>query len=421
MYGLHNDPHHFNSFDGVRSLPVILGEHGIRTGIVGKKHVGPDTVYKFDYEETEENNSLEQVGRNITYMMEKIRPFLESDDTRPFFLYIGIHDPHRDAFESKNGPFANKFGNGEPGMGVIPDWKPVHYDPEDVIVPYFIPDTPAARADIAAQYTTMSRMDQGIGLFMAELEKIGHMDDTLVIYTSDNGIPWPNAKTNLYKPGMSEPMMVSSPLHKEYWGQRTESHASLLDVVPTVLDWFNVSFPEYKIRTGLPTVTLTGTSLLPVTSSPAQMHSDTAFGSHDFHEITMYYPMRVIKSGKYRLLQNLNYKMPFPAATDLFGSPTWMDTMNRTAHGLPTNWFKTLDQYYYRDEWELYDLEQDPMELTNLAYMPGYAQVLQSLQKRLMEWREVTQDAWRCFPSGVLETDNRCYDQHNKVNMYSKP
>lgn len=74
-------------------------------------------------------------------------------------LYIGFYDPHREF--GTYGPFAEKFGNGEPGMGLIPDWKPTHYKPEDVEVPYYVPDTPTARLDIAAQYTTYSRMDQG--------------------------------------------------------------------------------------------------------------------------------------------------------------------------------------------------------------------------------------------------------------------
>ena len=63
-----------------------------------------------------------------------------------------------------------RFGNGEPGMGTIPDWKPAYYKPEDVMVPPFVPDTPAAREEIAAQYTTVSRLDQGIGLVMKEFE-----------------------------------------------------------------------------------------------------------------------------------------------------------------------------------------------------------------------------------------------------------
>lgn len=79
---------------------------------------------------------------------------------RPFFLYIGFHDPHRDR-SHRYGPFCEQFGNGEPGMGYIEDWTPIKYKPDDIVVPYFVQNTPAARADIAAQYTTISRLDQG--------------------------------------------------------------------------------------------------------------------------------------------------------------------------------------------------------------------------------------------------------------------
>ncbi|KAI0212765.1 N-sulfoglucosamine sulfohydrolase [Lamellibrachia satsuma] len=82
MYGLHHGVHHFNSFDKIRSLPQILQQQGIRTGIVGKKHVGPESVYPFEFAETEENNSILQVGRNITYMKELVHRFLQQNDSR---------------------------------------------------------------------------------------------------------------------------------------------------------------------------------------------------------------------------------------------------------------------------------------------------------------------------------------------------
>lgn len=81
----------------------------------------------------------------------------------PFFLYIAFHDPHRCGHTNPQyGNFCEKFGNGEPGMGVIEDWHPIYYKPEQVQLPYFVQDTPAARQDVAAQYTTISRLDQGI-------------------------------------------------------------------------------------------------------------------------------------------------------------------------------------------------------------------------------------------------------------------
>lgn len=82
MYGLHQGVHHFNSFDGVRSLPLLLRQAGVRTGIIGKKHVGPETVYPFDFAYTEENGSVLQVGRNITRIKLLVREFLQTQDNR---------------------------------------------------------------------------------------------------------------------------------------------------------------------------------------------------------------------------------------------------------------------------------------------------------------------------------------------------
>ncbi|XP_077184323.1 N-sulfoglucosamine sulfohydrolase isoform X3 [Paroedura picta] len=229
MYGLHQDVHHFNSFDSVRSLPFLLSKAGIRTGIIGKKHVGPEAVYPFDFAYTEENGSVLQVGRNITRIKLLVRKFLRHQDERAFFLYVAFHDPHRCGHsQPQYGAFCEKFGNGETGMGWIPDWKPQHYSPDQVQVPYFVQDTPAARSDLAAQYTTIGRMDQGIGLVLEELHSAGFGNNTLVIYTSDNGIPFPSGRTNLYWSGTAEPLLISSPEHPARWGQVSNAYASLL-------------------------------------------------------------------------------------------------------------------------------------------------------------------------------------------------
>lgn len=67
-------------------------------------------------------------------------------------------------------------------------------------------------------------------MFLNELKEAGFEDNTLVIYTSDNGIPFPNSKTNLYDSGMREPMLISSPKHPENWGQ-VGNHREYLDSV----------------------------------------------------------------------------------------------------------------------------------------------------------------------------------------------
>lgn len=424
MYGLHQGVHHFNSFNEVRSLPLLLKQANIRTGIIGKKHVGPGEVYPFDFAYTEENGSVLQVGRNITRIKLLVRKFLKEQreeeekkegEAQPFFLYVAFHDPHRCGHsQPQYGAFCEKFGNGESGMGRIPDWKPQHYTPKQVQVPHFIPDTPASRADLAAQYTTISRLDQGIGLVLQELKEAGFENDTLVIYSSDNGIPFPNGRTNLYSSGVAEPLIVSSPEHKMSWGEARDAFVSLLDITPTLLDWFSVPYPPYSLS-GRSPVQLTGRSLLPALSS--EQIWDVAFGSQSLHETTMYYPMRTVRYSHFLLLHNLNYQAPFPIDQDLYVSPTFQDLLNRTQLGQPTHWFKTLKHYYYRERWELFDTRADSAEVKNLASDPDYKTMFEVLKEQLVKWQWQTEDPWVCAPDAVLEEkmEPKCRPLYNEL------
>ncbi|CAG0902158.1 unnamed protein product [Darwinula stevensoni] len=245
-------------------------------GIIGKKHVGPGRVYRFDYEETEENNSVLQVGRNITKMKLLVREFLaRQNSSQPFFLYVAFHDPHRCGHSHPEyGPFCERFGDGSPGMGRIPDWDPHVFPASQIPVPEFLPDTPRAREDLAAYFTIIDRLDQGIGLILKELKDFGFHENTLVIYSSDNGPPFPDGRTNLYEPGVQIPLVIRSPYLPR---QRPKSPAfvSLLDVMPTILDWFEIPLPKYRIFGGKhdPIVTLSGRSLLPLLD-PQQQPND---------------------------------------------------------------------------------------------------------------------------------------------------
>ncbi|XP_067860051.1 N-sulphoglucosamine sulphohydrolase isoform X1 [Heptranchias perlo] len=420
MYGLHQGVHHFNSFDAVRSLPLLLSQAQIRTGIIGKKHVGPESVYPFDYAQTEENHPILQVGRNITKIKLLVREFLHGTADRPFFLYVAFHDPHRCGHsQPQYGVFCEKFGNGESGMGWIPDWKPEYYTPEQVKVPHFLPDTPASRADLAAQYTTISRLDQGIGLVLGELWEAGHANDTLVIYSSDNGIPFPDGRTNLYHSGIAEPMLAHSPEHTGRWGQVSQSYVSLLDITPTILDWFSIPYPTYSIFGKDKVVHLTGRSILPALDS--EQPWSTVFASQSHHEVTMYYPMRAVHHLQYRLVHNIHFKMPFPIDQDFYLSPTFQDLLNRTQCGRPTHWDKSLRQYYYRERWELFDTSMDPSETRNLASDPRYADILGNMKGQLKKWQWMTYDPWVCAPDGVLEDqgpyklDPQCRPLHNHL------
>lgn len=439
MFGLYQGYHHFSSFDKVRSLPGILSGRGVRTGIVGKKHVGPESVYPFDFSHTEDTESILQVGRNITRIRDLVRQFLQSNDTRPFFLYVGFHDPHRCGHTHPEfGAFCEKFGNREPAMGDIPDWTPTVYDPSTLTLPYFVQNTTTAREDLAAQYTTLSRLDQGIGLVLGELEASGHGQDTLIIYTSDNGIPFPSGRTNFYEPGVVEPLLVSSPEHPSSWGRSTPVLASLLDLTPTVLDWLSAPYPDYYILKKNEPVVLTGKSLLQYLNASTnvplekgnsvkknQVHStkddnEAVFFSHDLHEITMYYPMRSVRTPKYKLIHNIGYKMPFPIDQDFYISPVFQDILNHTRDMVPLPWYKTLQEYYYRDQWELFDLKVDPEERFNVAEKGSYKDILKDLQFRLWKWQNQTYDPWICGLGAVLQDAGAYADHHECLPLYNK-
>lgn len=192
---------------------------------------------------------------------------------------------------------------------------------------------------------------------------------------------------------------------------------SHVDILPTILDWFGVKYPHHKIL-GRP-VTLTGTSLLPLLGEEPKEFWDTIYASHNLHEATMYYPMRVIRNKQYKLIQNINFQMPFSIDQDFFISRTFQDLLNRTKSGMDTHWYKTLQNYYYRSQWELYDIINDPQELKNLAHDPGHEMVHVQLQRKLNMWQNITYDPWICSPSGVLQ-DAGPYTYHQQCfSMYN--
>jgi N-sulfoglucosamine sulfohydrolase len=173
QYGLAHAEHNFSTRPGVKSLPGLLGKAGYRTGIVGKIHVQPRSVYPFGEEITKGLAG----NRDVAAMARAARKFFEAGD-RPFCLVVGFSDPHR---------AAKGFANSRSYPGV----KEVRFGPKDVTLPYFLPDRLDARRDLADYYQAVNRLDQGVGLVLDALKKAGRADSTLVIFLSDNGIPFP--------------------------------------------------------------------------------------------------------------------------------------------------------------------------------------------------------------------------------------
>jgi N-sulfoglucosamine sulfohydrolase len=278
----------------------------------------------------------------------------------------------------------------------------VKYQPKDINVPTWLPDQPEVRQELAEYYQAISRMDQGIGLLLDAIRDTGHWDDTLIMFLSDNGPPFPGAKTTMYQPGINLPLLVRDPRLKTQ-GKTTEAMATWADLTPTILDYCGVEpKPVPPVRpsentgkratAGKPQpYKFHGRSFLKILDQEHPQGWDEMYASHTFHEITMYYPMRTIIRGNYKYIINLAHGLPYPFASDLHASPTWQASLKRgdKIYGL-----RTVEAYIHRPRHELYDLSADPNELHNLADDSKHKAILSELQEKLKNFQKTTRDPW---------------------------
>jgi len=403
QYGHQHSYHKFNSYANVASLPVYLAQAGYRTARCGKYHVAPEAVYQF--EKTIPGNS-----RSPVEMANNCAPFIAAASDQPFFLYFCTSDPHRGGGTADELPFKpNRFGNPPSGGPGYPGIEEVIYDPDNVNVPGFLPDTPTCRAEIAQYYQSVSRIDQGLGRLTEILRESGHWDDTLVMYISDHGIAMPGAKTTLYEGGMRAPCIVRDPT-KQKRGVVNDAMISWVDLAPTILDFAGALDPQTgQVKSALTTASaapdrdaqtsretaagdLHGRSFLALLDQPRAQGWDEVFASHTFHEIQMYYPMRVVRGRKYKLIWNIAYPLPFPFASDLWAAPTWQ-AQYQLGRDAPYG-AKTVDAYIHRPQFELFDLEVDPHEGHNLSEDPHYVAVLDIMKAKLKDYQKQTNDPW---------------------------
>ncbi len=230
-YGHAHGYNHFSTFDGVPTLPVMLAEGGYRTCSIGKYHLAPEYVYRFhEYR----NQGIIGGSRNSVMMARNAIEWMEEDDDRPFFLYFCTSDPHRGAGPGNFANFNNREENPYPGC------ERITYDPAEIEPPPWLPDNEQVRAELAEYYQAISRLDQGLGVLLDWLDESGHAKDTLVIFLSDNGPPFPGAKTNLHQPGMNLPLLVRSP-DVEKRGVVCDALVTWADMTPTILDFCGVT------------------------------------------------------------------------------------------------------------------------------------------------------------------------------------
>jgi len=395
-YGHAHAEHHFSTFSSVQSLPVILTRHGYRTARIGKYHLAPEAVYHFD-------TALPSNAWNPVGMANEAKAFI-ADKSKPFFLYFCTLTPHRSGGAIAGHPLKpNPFGN----HIAYPEIKDVKYDETKLTVPPYLPDSPACRAELAQYYQAISRTDAGLARLVEILKETGQYDNTVILFGSDNGPPWPGAKTTLYEPGMRLPLVVRSPDQTKR-GVVSDAMISWVDFTPTILDIAGVkevmappllkgdpeggpnsqTSPKKK---PLVKYQFHGRSFLPTLNGDKPPGWDVVYASHQFHEIQMYYPMRVIRTDRYKLILNIAHQLPYPFASDLYASATWQAFLKS---GGSLYGKRRLADYTYRPRYELYDLQNDPEELVDLADKPAHKKIFDEFAEKLKSYQQRTRDPW---------------------------
>jgi N-sulfoglucosamine sulfohydrolase len=180
---------------------------------------------------------------------------------------------------------------------------------------------------------------------------------------------------------MALPCIVRSPLHGRKGGT-CDGLITWADITPTILDIAGIK-PEAVFH---------GRSFAGIVDqeSPAEWREEV-FAAHTFHGITNYYPMRVVRTKRYKFIWNIAWKLDYSFASDLWNSASWQAALRSGAGNFGA---RSVEAYIHRPRFELYDLEADPDEVENLAERPVYQEMVLSFIEKLKGFQERTGDPW---------------------------
>ncbi len=347
-----------------RVFTDVLREGGYDVGFAGKGW-GPGNFKDFGWAD----NPVGREHKNFEGFLK------QRDKTKPFFFWLGNTDTarHRWRYESEA-------------------WAGL--DPAKLKVPPQFPDEPATRTSLMAYYASVRQMDQSIGEEIARLEKLGLLEETVVIYTSDNGWQLPRGLANCYDTGCRVPMAVR-------WGRRLpagrtqEEFITLTDLAPTCLE-----------LAGLPVQPeMTGRSLADlILGRPDSVRRDAVFLERERHANVrrgdLSYPIRGIRTKEFLYLWNLRPER-WPAGDpelyhsvgpygDIDFSP--LKELLVAGVGRPELARYRALAIERRPAEELYDLHDDPHQLRNVAASAAYADIRRGLRERVERWMRETGD-----------------------------
>jgi len=269
------------------------------------------------------------------------------DRKRPFYMQVGSWVNHRDG-----------DGKGWTDHDVAP------YDAKGVWMPPYLRESDQLRDEMAQMQGAVKRYDTAIGKMLDVIERHGIAEDTILVSTTDHGIDFPRAKGTLYDPGIETLMMLRYPAGGWGGGRVVDALSSHIDLVPTLLDAIGIDAP----------VNLAGRSYLPLLEGRDYVENEYVFAEKTYMDL--YDPRRAVRSKRYKYIRH------FEACT-----------IQDARHYIVPRW-----HMFKRNDWvrqgieELYDLEQDPWEMNNLARDPEHSETKRRLSGRLAQWMKGTDD-----------------------------
>lgn len=374
MYPVRNGayPNHSVVRDGVRSLPGHLKALGYYSGCLGKTHFGPRASFPFDVysgmigsKEGKEGGGGGEDADDGDLDVGALEMLIAGAKDKPFFAYIATHEPH------------SPWSKGPKDR----------FDPAKLKIPPYMVDTPATRRSLADYYAEVAALDDQVGAVMLALEKTGHANDTLFFFFSEQGSSMPHGKWTLYDPGIRVAAIARWPGQIKA-GSESAALIQYVDVAPTLLAAAGAD--PAKIDTGCPDATgsraFDGRSFLEVLQGKSDKLRDVVFAQHTTRGIIRgadLYATRGAFDGRWKLILNLHSDALF------------QNTISNGAvihswakEGRAGNAFAAAQaaRYTKRPAVELYDLQNDPWELNDVATSPGNAEVINRLRAQLEAW-----------------------------------
>lgn len=339
-----------------RHLVRFLGRNGYETALCGQQHEAhgddPDAVARetLGYDRLPEDpgprdgfEAPHELAERDYASARAAAEYVREDHDEPFFLSVGLYNAHRE------------FPLDDPSV-----------DPDYVRPPEPIPDVPATRRDAAGFATSVGFADDCVGHVYDALAESGQLDETVFVFTTDHGPPFPKMKCNLFEGGIGVSLVARLPGGPR--GEVVDGLVSQVDLFPTLCEYLDLEVPEH----------VEGVSMLPLVTGEADSVRDAAFAEVTYH--AAYEPKRCIRTDRYKYIRRFDDEYGTYVLANVDPSPSKEFLVD---HGLGA---------VERPQEALYDLYQDPGEQDNLVDEPEYADVSEDLRQRLETWMEETDD-----------------------------